>query len=197
MSTNWMPQNIDAKKIQELLSNKAVTQLAAVILIVILYLFFIFIPKVKVVLKNLSQAGEMKAKIIKTEKAWANRAQIEQKITQTDEKIRNYEKELPGKKEIPQVLRYLSDSARKLNVKITEIKPAEEEDGFAQENLIYSSVPISLKAECGYHELGRFVSELETADRFMKISDIKILANPYNEDRHYVRLTVITYVLRK
>ena len=192
-----IPQDFDVKKIQELLSNKAVTQLAGVILIAILYLFFIFFPKAKVVLKNFSQAGELKAKIVKIESAWAQRTQIEQKIAQTNEKIHYYEKELPGKKEIPQVLRYLSDSARKLNVKITEIKPAEEDEGIAEENLIYSSVPISLKAECGYHELGRFVSELESADRFVKIGDIKILTNPYNENRHHVRLMVITYTLRQ
>lgn len=192
-----IPQEIDAKKIQELLSNKAVMQLAGAILVAILYLFFVFIPKAKVVVKNFSQGRELKTKIVKTEKAWAMRTQIEQEIAQTNEKIQYYEKELPEKKEIPQVLRYLSDSARKLNVKITEIKPAEKDEGLIQENLIYSSVPISLKAECGYHELGRFVSELESADRFMKISNIKIMTNAYNENRHYVRLTVITYVLRK
>lgn len=192
-----MNQEFNSQKLKEMLSDKATMQLVGVAIIAIIYFFFLILPKAKTVFKGFGQANQMRANIVTTEASWSNRANIERDIAQSNERINFYEKELPGEKEIPAVLRYLSDSARKLNVKITEIKPVGLDEVEGQESPIYTGVPISLKAECGFHELGRFISELESADRFMKISDIKIVANPNDLEQHYVRMMVIAYVMRK
>ncbi|NQS99786.1 MAG: type 4a pilus biogenesis protein PilO, partial [Candidatus Omnitrophica bacterium] len=60
---------------------------------------------------------------------------------------------------------------------------------------IYYGVPILVKAECRYHQLGRFLNELERADRFMKISDIKIKARPDRPETLYIQLIIVTYVM--
>ncbi|MFH1045462.1 MAG: type 4a pilus biogenesis protein PilO [Candidatus Omnitrophota bacterium] len=189
---------LGSQKIKEILSDKNTQNAILIVFLVLSYMLVLFLPKAKAIVRNASQAAKVKVEIVKLEKDWAGSSAIEQRINQLNEKIDFYEKELPGEKEVPAVLRYLSESARKLNVKITEIKPADQNEIPGEESsAIYFSVPILLKAECGYHQLGRFISDLESADRFMKISDIKIMQNSTDPVSHYVRLTVVTYVLRQ
>ncbi|MBN3038668.1 MAG: type 4a pilus biogenesis protein PilO [Candidatus Omnitrophica bacterium] len=197
MSPKFNTQQLDAAKLKEIFSDKSTLSLIGVVSITLIYLFMLFIPKVKYIFTTLNAGNKVNVNIIKTESEWAKLPQLKQKIALLNEKIDYYEKELPGQKEIPAVLKYLSDSARKLKVKITEIKPATESEVSGQETLIYYGVPISLKAECAFHQLGKFLSELESADRFIKITDIKVVDDPMKVDSHYVRLTAITYVMKK
>jgi hypothetical protein len=45
--------------------------------------------------------------------------------------------------------------------------------------------------------LGNFLTDLENADRFMKLVDINIKANESAPKRHSVELMVATYILLK
>lgn len=166
-----------------------------VILVIVLYLGLFLGSKIKQISYLLPQVSQLKAKITNTEKDWANIDAFKKKISQLNEKIDYYEKRLPSEKEVPVVLEYLSSSARKLNVRITEIEPVEQSGDKADKSLIYYNVPILLRAECGYHQLGRFLNELERADRFMKISDIEIETDLYRGNPLYVELTIVTYVM--
>ena len=167
------------------------------ILITIVYLLLFFIPELKVFFRKFTESSQLKAEIIKTQKDWANIDAVEKKILQLNERIDYYEKRLPDEKEIPSVLEYLSEAAKRMDVRITEIKPVEQDKDEISQFTLYYKAPILLKAECGYHQLGRFLNRLESAARFMKINDLKIVANPRSSDIHYVQLTVITYVMRK
>ncbi|MFX0211381.1 MAG: type 4a pilus biogenesis protein PilO, partial [Candidatus Hodarchaeota archaeon] len=116
---------------------------------------------------------------------------------QLHEKLDYYERSLPSEKEIPAVLEYVSAAAKELNVRITEIRPIGQDKDKGKAPTIYYKAPILLKAECGYHQLGRFLNKLESADRFMKIDDIKIETNSRTSDIHNVELIVVTYVMKK
>jgi len=177
--------------------NQPQTTRLVLIAIVLIYLFLFLAPKTKALFFELGRSAGLKAKIVDIKKSWANLSLLEKRISQLDEKTDWYEKKLPSGKEIPAVLEYLSDSAKKIGVRITEIKPVEYDRDKLKTAALYHKAPIILKAECGYHELGRFLNELENADRFMRINDLKIVANPQKTDVHYIQLTVVTYVMKK
>jgi Tfp pilus assembly protein PilO len=172
-----------------------VLQLLIPILITVFYLILLFRSTVKILFHNLAKANKLKTEIIATEKEWANIKSLENKILLAKEKIDNYEKKLPREKDIPTILEYLSDSARKFNVRIVEIKPIKQGKNNKKQNSIYYTVPISLKAECGYHQLGRFLNKLEKANRFMKINDIEIEATSSRGNMLEVHLIIATYVM--
>ncbi|MBU4346425.1 MAG: type 4a pilus biogenesis protein PilO [Candidatus Omnitrophica bacterium] len=182
------------KKFATLFLNRPAINLTVSILFIVFYLFLFFPPKIKKIFLLLPEVSQLQAKIVTLEKDWTNIDSFKQKISLLNKEIAYYEKRLPAEKEIPAVLEYLSDSAKKLDVRITEIKPVGQSQ---DEEQIYYSVPILVKAECGYHQLGRFLSELEGADRFMKISDIKLEASSYQINSLDVQLIVVTYVMKK
>jgi len=183
------------KSLKTLLSDKNTIETAVAVFIMLFYLGVFFRPQARQFVLGLVEASRTKREIVDTKRDWANLSSFKQKIAGLSEKIVYHEKKLPGKKDIPAVLEYLSHSARKLNVRITEIKPVKPGQDAEDKNKIYYAVPILLKAECGYHQLGRFLNELERADRFMKISDIEIRGSSYQGGILDVQLTIVTYVM--
>lgn len=184
---------MEAIKFKEFFSRKpTIINFSIIILVIVLYLSLFFRPRIKETFSKLTEVSRLKAKVVNTEREWANIDSLKKQVSQLDEKIDYYEKRLPSEKEKAALLKFLSDSAKELNVRITEIKPIEQDKDKKLEVSIYYQVPILLIAECGYHQLGRFLNELERADRLMKISDIKIKArgNILN-----VQLIVVTYVM--
>ena len=190
-------KKINIDKIKEIFLDKHKVNYFILALIVAAYLFVLLTPEIKVLFQKLSEGNRLKARIVEIKKDWANIDTFKKRIAELHEQIDYYEKKLPGEKEIPAVLGYLSEAAKEMNVRITEIEPGKvDKDEIAPSSLYYKE-PILLNAECGYHQLGRFLSKLESADRFMKISDIKIIADPRNANIHYVRISVLTYVMKR
>jgi len=186
------------QKLKDLLSNKTlIISLAIPALIIVLYVGILLPPQIRSLVHLLPKASRLKREIVNLKKDWANINSLNKKILQLYEKLDYYERKLPDEKEIPAILEYLSDSAKDLNVKITEIKPIAQEKDTTPKASAYYQVPILLLAECGYHQLGRFLNKLENADRFMKIEEIKIARHPTQSTIHPVRLTIITYVMKK
>jgi Tfp pilus assembly protein PilO len=192
------------QKFKELVSNKqSVINISVAILAIVLYLCLFFVPKVKQIFSGLSVASGVRGQIIHTRKQWKDIDKLKKQAQQLQAKKDYYEKILPSEKEIPAILEYLSFAAKQLHVRISEIKPLEQKQGKKKNKSkitsapLYYRVPILLQAECGYHALGRFIDRLESADRFMKISDIKIFARPNDAKRHKVQLLIVTYGMRE
>lgn len=189
------PVSKQRSPVKELLANKRVTiNICIVSLIALCYSYLFILPKIKENFQLSPKLAKLKMDIARINQEWANLAAFKQKIARFEGKINSYEKKLPSEKEIPALLNYLSDTAKKLDVRLVEIKPSEIVQGQAQP---YYTIPISLVAECGYHQLGRFLNELERADRFMKIGYLKIEPAPAGTNLLKAELAVVTYVMSK
>lgn len=108
------------------------------------------------------------------------------------------EKRFPGQDEISVILEDLSRIAEASGVKILRIKPLEEElKGSSEQGLgFYSEFPILIEARAGYHQSGLFINQLESADRFIKITELDIKRSSEDSRRHNIKLKACTYVLR-
>jgi len=112
-------------------------------------------------------------------------------------KLTLYNKKFSTKQEISVLLKELSDMAKDSEVKIISIKPhaAVTSTGQDAAGSTYQKFPISINAGCGYHQLGAFLSKLENADTFMRVTDIRITVNPQSPIEHMVYILINTYVL--
>lgn len=102
---------------------------------------------------------------------------------------------LPNEKEISGFLENISIIAKTSGVKILAItpsglKPLKIEDT----GIYYYEMPISITAKSGYHELGRFISEIEQGKRFMTVEGLQIRDNKNTPRKHDVRLVLKAYV---
>lgn len=164
----------------------------------ILGLYFILRPQIVTIADLADKIGKVSGELKAAKNDISGIAKLKEDIKSYEAKVEIYEKRLPAEKEIPKLLESLSETARKSNVSIVGITPAQasanKPEG-SRKTQIYQEVPILISAKCGYHELGAFLASLESEGRFMKIANIGIRANKATPMKHDVELLVCTYVL--
>ena len=119
------------------------------------------------------------------------------KLKELRAEYEEYSKRLPGEKEIPEFLEGLASIAKTSKVKILSITPSElvpvEVEG--KKEGYYKEMPISITAKSGYHQLGRFVADIETGKRFITISDINIRYDSNTPRMHNVKMGLKTRLI--
>lgn len=159
------------------------------------YIYFMLLPQINRVTRLARDTNKMKVELKSAKSIIAERNGLKKKLDEYKEKVELYEKKLPAEQEIPSLLENLSNMAKAANIKITSIMPAVNEGKDQMQGQLYREIPIRITAKSGYHELGRFLSNLENADRFMKVTQIAIKSNDASPKMHDVDLTVCTYIL--
>jgi Tfp pilus assembly protein PilO len=127
----------------------------------------------------------------------ANIPRFKSQIEQMREVMASFNKKFSTKQEISELLAGLSDMAKDSDVKIVSIKPHPVVDTQSSQmaSVVYQKFPISIRAVCGYHQLGAFLNRFGNDETFMRVADIKIQSDPKDPSQHMVYLLVNTYVL--
>lgn len=129
--------------------------------------------------------------------AATNIPKYRQQIAQYNDKLSLQKKRFSTNQEISSLLQELSTLAKNTDVKIVAVKPhppiVKTEKEISEG--AYKRFPISVRAVCGYHQLGAFLNNLENARTFMRVSDIRISTDSKNITGHQVYLLVSTYIL--
>ena len=165
------------------------------ILVVVIYISFMLMPQIERVFEAVGQVSKVGADLKEAQYNIANIPKFKSSLVTYEEKVDRYEKMLPAQQEIPSLLESLSDMAKKSNVKIIGIMPVVGKEDRAKKGQIYKEIPILINAKSGYHELGKFLSNMENADRFMKVSGIQIKFNSQSPKKHDTEIMVLTYIL--
>lgn len=98
-------------------------------------------------------------------------------------------RQLPGQTEIPSLLQDISQAAQVDGLKEDLFRPGNE----APKDF-YAEKPIDLTLEGGYHEFGKFVSDVATLPRIVTLHNINIRpANGSGNDNLVMTLTAKTY----
>lgn len=179
---------------------KQMMAVAALIGFAALYLYvkFLLLPQIQGVVKHDEATKKISAQVKVTEREISEIEGLKKQVELYRGKIDSYERMLPAEQEIPKLLEDLSDMAKNANVKIVGITPlalAPRQEPRPDD--IYQEIPILINARSGYHELGKFASDLENSDRFMKIVDLNIKENKATPKKHDVSLWVLTYKLTR
>jgi type IV pilus assembly protein PilO len=187
---------IDLKRHQP--KNIAIT-LAVAAIALLLYIYIFLGPQIGRFARLLAKTSKLGHELRVARRDVANIDKLSEDIAMFKTKVDLYEKKLPAEQEIPSLLESLTKMARRSNVTILGITPVsvsqrEEKEFYGR---AYQEFPIVISAKSGYHELGSFLSDLENADRFMKVADLSIRSNNATPSRHNIELIVATYILLK
>ena len=182
---------IDLKNPRQMILIAAVIGLGAFYL----YINFLLRPQIRDVVTVYSKAKRSSGDVATSERERSQIESLKKQVAQYHGKIESYERMLPAEQEIPKLLENLSDMAKGSGVKIVGITPLPSKDEARSPDQIYQEIPILISARSGYHEVGKFLSRLENAGRFMKVADLSIKENKTTPKRHDVELLVLTYVL--
>jgi len=167
---------------------------AAVILALLAYFNFLLKPQVVKISGIRSELSKASSDLRTARADIAKIKSMKKAIEEYNTKIGQYEKTLPTEEGIPDLLESLSNMAKNANMRIAGIVPVDSKN-LKPQGRVYQEIPIMVTAKAGYHELGRFLSSLESSDRFIKVADIQIKAGKADPKKHDVELLVVTYVL--
>lgn len=98
--------------------------------------------------------------------------------------------------QISGLLEDISNEAKKLDIRINQIRPGREAQGTAAPTDKLAPVLINLDLICDYHNLGKFINRLESSDVFMGVQEIKISAQLPDYLKQKVTLIIKTYVAK-
>ena len=169
--------------------------LGGAVLGILLYSTLAILPKTGSFFNTRKERNELKKQIDLVSdrvKMIANRIRRTEGL---EKELEGYSEGLPAQKEIPEFLEGLSAIAAISGVKILSITPSGLKDAKdAGGKGHYKEMSINITAESGYHQLGQFISNLESGSRFISIEDLRIQNNENSPRKHDVKLTLKTYV---
>ncbi|MBD3379495.1 MAG: type 4a pilus biogenesis protein PilO, partial [Candidatus Omnitrophica bacterium] len=117
-------------------------------------------------------------------------------LNEMKKEMLSYEKLLPGQKDFPELLDGLASVAKNSGVtiqaiipgKLSAVGPRKGESDFLK------AMPVVISAKSGYHELGRFISDLESANRFISLENLSLKYDKRTPRLHDIRIVLKTYV---
>ena len=94
--------------------------------------------------------------------------------------------------EVPAILSTISSVAKEYGVKIDQLVPeySQQEVLPATPDGKYFALPVVVKAHCGYHMFGRFLSQLENDDLYFIMKDFIIQNEEKETSTHSFSLTI-------
>ncbi len=135
------------------------------------------------------------------ELALASEPQLRQQQAQLSSQVASLRTVIPSEEELPSVIKLLSDVASHTNVKIKTIFPVRFLEPLPTspaappkpEDHLYNEVPIQIDALAGFHQLGSFLSQVESGEYPMRIQSLRIMGNPKEPRRHEIKVTLSGY----
>ncbi len=146
-------------------------------------------PKINILRQDIKEAEENIGKI----------KSYESQIYHLKEQLESFDIVIPVKEEMPLVLEGISRIASQNKIKIEQMMPlkGQQEQILANKEGKFFAVSILVEAIGGYHDIGRFLDQLEKDSIFKSILALNI--TPRSEDplKNLIRLTIKTIILEK
>lgn len=140
-----------------------------VILPVVAFYFLHYTPKIKEINGLKSQASKLRAEIA-TAKARA--AKLDEHLAEMEEVKRLFAEAsvlLPQKKEIPSLLTNVSALGTNAGLVMNTFNPGGE-----RKKEFYAEIPVSLRVQGPYHNIGSFLYEVSKLDRIISATNISM-----------------------
>ncbi|MFH1837469.1 MAG: type 4a pilus biogenesis protein PilO [Candidatus Omnitrophota bacterium] len=160
-----------------------------------LYFTILVLPETMTFFSGLRETRELREQIALVRSRVELADTMTQRLGGLKKDLEEYAESLPDKKEIPEFLEGMSAIAKVSGVRIISITPAEIKDPDDEKSKgFYKEMPITITAESGYHELGSFISNLESGNRVVLIEDLRIQGREDSSRKHDIKMTLKTYV---
>lgn len=113
-------------------------------------------------------------------------------IEELDKKLAVLQDRIINIEDIPTVLEGVSHYAKNNKVFVERTLPDMDlgDPVLENEQGKYYLLPVSITAVSGYHNLGKFLNDLEERGTLMNVSQLKISVNPENTRQHIVNLEI-------
>ncbi|MBN1586003.1 MAG: type 4a pilus biogenesis protein PilO [Candidatus Omnitrophica bacterium] len=120
---------------------------------------------------------------------------LESEVSSMEAVLKELEARLMDPNEIPVFLDQLSGLAEQSGVEIVRVQPVSETpSGPEEEAPVYRQFPVAVEALGSFEGLTQFVSRLETQQRIMRVTNLRIQGADDTPTKHRVRMVVSAYM---
>ncbi len=174
------------------------------VVILYVYLTALAVPLWKRFVQLGQEMRTSRTKLQQTEQAVAQEPTLRQERDRLTETIENLGRSLPSEEALPKVIEVLSNVATEAGLRIQTIFPQRSFESAGEkgttakpvaDNLkeLYKEIPIQIDALSGFHQLGAFLSQVESNDQAMEVKSLRISSDPKEPRLHDVKLVLRVY----
>ncbi|HEB50613.1 MAG TPA: pilus assembly protein PilO [Desulfobulbus sp.] len=148
---------------------KALIAIAAVLVPIALFYFLVYRPADSRIEALKKQAASMHKELQRAQKAARDLPRYEREMAETRQRFEATSILLPRDKEIPALLRNISDLGKGAGLDFLSFKPGKEipKD-------FYSEIPVDISIRGPYHNMGFFLDQVSKLDRIVTVNNIKM-----------------------
>lgn len=182
------------------LKDKKVIYIAGGIALLLIDIIVIFGWQCRSLVHNFALAGERRQQILTMEKDIINKEKYKKELSDLNTVVGTLKDSIIDESDVPVLMENISTLARTIGVKILQIKPVFEFDRNAASGVVtvneeqFATIGIRIAAECGFHQLGAFISRLESAENFFRLAAIEIQTDTKNYLVQNVRLSLTSVI---
>ena len=141
--------------------------LLVLVVIIAVYYVTVYMPHVDTMESLYREYNSKKAEFSKMVVLVRDRGQFMEEVEALDRDLKVAISMLPDKKEIPSLLKKLSDEAEKFGLEVYYFEPLAE-----RRRDFYAEVPVSMKVKGSFHEVLGFFDSVNKLARIVNVSDL-------------------------
>jgi type IV pilus assembly protein PilO len=141
----------------------------AALLILFLYIFWYYLPTSQQFGEKQQRLTKLQTERAKLEALLNNRAKAENAVSEAEADFNRVKAQLPEGKEIPELLRQVSNLGRESGLEIVLFR--QKLENFQE---LYAEVPVEMAVRGNYHQVALFFDKARGLDRIVNMSDIGI-----------------------
>lgn len=143
--------------------------LVVLVVIIAVYYVTVYMPHVDTMESLYREFNSKKAEFSKMVVLVRDRGQFMEEVEALDRDLKVAISMLPDKKEIPSLLKKLSDEAEKFGLEVYYFEPLAE-----RKKEFYAEVPVSMKVKGSFHEVLGFFDSVNKLARIVNVSDLEM-----------------------
>ena len=141
------------------------------VLLAALYWYFLYQPYAEDLSALQEKINTGHQTIAKYKQIAAKLEPLKAQVSDLEAKLHVLLRELPETKEIPELIRRISDLGIRTGLQIIFFKPQPE-----QRKEFYAEIPIQIRVQGQYHDVGRFFDALAHLERIVSVDNVQIEA---------------------
>ena len=135
----------------------------------IFYVFWFYLPRSQELAEIQQKVRDLDTEQATLQKTLANRAELDAEIVAIEAAFNQAQSQLPDKKEIPELLRQVSNIGRDSGLEVTLFRQKPE-----QLRDLYAEIPVQMSVQGRYHNIAMFFDKVRRFDRIVNIGDISL-----------------------
>ncbi|MEO0087104.1 MAG: type 4a pilus biogenesis protein PilO [candidate division WOR-3 bacterium] len=149
--------------------------LIVLFLIIVIFVIFLYQPKIASRAKLKSEAKALKTKIEELRKLAKETEVLKQRIAKLEEENREFVARIAPRSEVLQLVRQLSEEAKKYNIKFLSIRPPGLDTLLTQETKEnpLRPIPFEITLQGRYLDIGKFIADLRKFPYFIKVYELE------------------------